>query len=99
MDRDYYDLKDYVKRRVKYEMKQKQKQQEKQEQERHEQERHEQEQQDNLGELASNVIGAILNPIQVIADEHTTEPHLGAHEDDHIILIDESMFQSDSDEE
>ena len=94
MDRDYYDLKDYVKRRVKYEMKQKQKQQEKQEQE-----RHEQEQQDNLGELASNVIGAILNPIQVIADEHTTEPHLGAHEDDHIILIDESMFQSDSDEE
>lgn len=90
MDRDYYDLKDYVKRRVQYEMKQMKQKKLKKQKERQEQ---------NLCELASNVIGAILNPIQVIADEHTTEPHLGAHEDDHIILIDESMFQSDSDEE
>jgi hypothetical protein len=97
LDRDYYDLKDYVKRSIRRENKKNR------------------DAADaaaagsstsrSLSELASNVIGAIMDPIQVIANEYADEKgaedrchNQEQHDDDdqdHVIIMDENMFRSD----
>lgn len=91
MDRDYYDLKDYVKRRVQQVTKKQQKD-------------------TTRSDIASNIVDTILNPIQEHAENERADGAGNvdanacasfiqqAHEDDHVIIMDESMFQSDSDE-
>jgi hypothetical protein len=90
MDRDYYDLKDYVKRRVQSGIKKLQQEPQQQQQQ--------QQQPDisteSIHSIATNVLNAIIDPIQIVK-----EPGLQAHEDDHVIIMDESMFQSDSDQD
>jgi hypothetical protein len=95
MDRDYYDLKDYIKRKIRTVIKQQQQQQQQQQQE-----------QDNKSlftntqvNLVSNVIEALKDPIQIIAEEYKENQPEPQHENDHIIIMDESMFVSDSDQD
>lgn len=89
MDRDYYDLKDYIKRKIRSVIKKQQ-----------------QQQQDNKSlltnthvNLVSNVIEALKDPIQIIAEEYKENQPEPQHENDHIIIMDESMFVSDSDQD
>lgn len=92
LDRDYYDLKDYVKRSIRREGKKNR------------------DAADaaaapgrSLSELATNVIGAIMDPIQVIANEYADEKreqdqHNNNDDDDqeeHVIIMNENMFRSD----
>lgn len=91
LDRDYYDLKDYVKRRIQRESKKKM--------------RDTSATTTSFSDLATNVIGEIMNPIQVIANEYADDNkektqviHQDPYQDidnDHVIIMDENMFRSD----
>jgi chromosome segregation ATPase len=113
MDRDYYDLKDYIKRKVHtLAKKQKQKQEQKQQQE--------QRQQTSSVNVSNDDDDNVVNPKQKDNgnDDNTASAtsasssssssvpasvpassNLQSNDDEHVIIMDESMFQSDSDEE
>lgn len=111
MDRDYYDLKDYIKRKV-HTLAKKQKQKQEQEQE--------QRQQTSSVNVNNNDDDNVVNPKQKDNgnDDNTASAtsasssssssvpasvpassNLQSNDDEHVIIMDESMFQSDSDEE
>jgi chromosome segregation ATPase len=99
MDRDYYDLKDYIKRKV-HTLAKKQKQK---------QEQGQQTSSVNVSNDDDN--DNVVNPKQkdnenddntasaTSASSASSSSNLQSNDDEHVIIMDESMFQSDSDEE
>jgi len=98
LDRDYYDLKDYVKRSIRREGKKNRDAADAAADAAGSSSSR------TLSELASNVIETIMDPIQVIANEYADEKGAQDHQrdddddddnQDHVIIMDENMFRSD----
>jgi len=84
MNRDYYDLKDYVKNKVRQESKKLR-------------DTAATSSSKSLSNLTTNVIEAIIDPIQVIAEEYADDKNVFPEqdEDENVIIMDADMFRSE----